>query len=196
MSWDFEERLNRLHKAREMEVERFDKACKVASESEYAHSARNYLLSKEWFEASEALLRECRVWIADHPNGTSIADEGLGRIEGLLHHFAHGVVPDPVRLATQKDGNPMWPGERRDIAMAVFYADYAKSQKIDDPKYNKTIRQLYRVDDRTVRRWINKGDEICAGIDRPLAGLVENSIANCGARYARNRTGRKESKNQ
>lgn len=191
MTWEFGKRLNRLDKIRNEEVERFDRAAKIAEETNFAHSDRNHLLSKEWFEASEALLKECRLWISKQPSGTSIADEGLARIEGILHHLSQGLMPDPIRLATLKDGNPMWPGERHDIAMAVFYAQAAKRGEISDRKHNKTIRNLYSVDDSTVRRWIRGADEICANITQPEASKLSNAIQIAGQRYSTLRTGRK-----
>jgi len=178
----------KLLKALQAEEEAFSEASRGAHRSNYKNDFKNNMNSQDWFRRLAEFLQEYEnSEYRDFPRGAEV----FGRMRRLMESFAAGKIPDPVLLATSKDGGAWWPGERADIAIAVYYAQAAKAGEIKDGKYNKTIRELYEVQDRTVRRWIKDADSICDGINRPDISHLSDTLQTCGRRYAQSRTGRK-----
>lgn len=166
----------------------FSIAWSHAEKTDYSKTAGNQNRALDWFKSLEEFLDAYR-----NANHQSFSDEDviLGRLQGLVRAFAVGKIPDVVKLAAQKDGNPWWPKEREDIAMAIYYVEAAKSGAIQNTAYNKFIRDHFGVQPQTVRRWVKDKDRICEGISAPASSVLERDILKRGERYKSWRSGRK-----
>lgn len=172
----------------EAEERAFFSAKKVAANTAQGGSkVHNAVKAQDWFEAMALFLAEYR---RSECEEFSRLSQAFHRIERMAEMLSAGIVPLPVEAATTLKGNCWSPGERRDVAAAVFYMDLAKSGDISDPSYNKTIRQHYDVQAQTVRRWWARRDEICSGLTTPPAALIGQQLAASGERYRRMRSGR------
>ncbi|MEL6839811.1 MAG: hypothetical protein AAFP85_11010 [Pseudomonadota bacterium] len=166
----------------------FELAKKSANMSEYEPTSGNVLKAQDCFQASARFLAEIEK--AEYQDFERAA-ECLRRVRVLLEHLSLGKMMEPIKLATYSDGGSWWPAERKCIAVAVFYIDAVRNGEISDKAFNKTIREAYSVDARTVRRWCERADQICEGVQRPLPDHLLSAVKNMGARYKAARSGRK-----
>lgn len=111
----------------------------------------------------------------------------LMRLSKLSHDLGQGIVPEVVRDASKgRIGRPIGWDERRDIANAIYYIDACKAGMIADRAYNMTVRQVYQVTSRTVQKWMQNADTLCANVPRALSpDEITNRMHVSGKRYAR-----------
>lgn len=177
-----------LLKALENEEIAFQIAADFARKTEYEHSDGNSIRAQDWFHELAQFFSEYRKHeFGDFSRGSEI----FGRVQRLLEALAIGKLPDPVRLATIREGNKRWPAERKDVATAVFYVEAARNGEIVDRSFNKTVCLHYNVQPQTVRRWVRDRDQICEGIKKPPVSRLPALMEAHGRRYKSARTGRK-----
>jgi hypothetical protein len=111
----------------------------------------------------------------------------------LMHYWATHAVPgqhDPVRDATKVAGRPeRWPGERRDLAVALHYIAFVKRGVILDKHHNVTVAEAFHVDRTTVQKWWRHRDSIWSGMNEPPADHFPDVLLEAGARYHFNQPG-------
>jgi hypothetical protein len=81
-----------------------------------------------------------------------------------------------------------WLLERRNIAIAVFYMDFAKKGDIPDRTYIQTVADTFEVDLTYVHEWIRNRDEICANVAHPGVALLKKRMLEAAKRYRSNRS--------
>lgn len=82
-----------------------------------------------------------------------VPTELLSVLSTTAGYLAVGTTPLVIEVVTAPGRAEIGPTEKRHIEYAAAYIKAAILGKIDDPKYNKTIRILYGVAATTVRRW-------------------------------------------
>jgi len=172
------------------ENEAFDRANR---KSEMSGPAQRESFARDWFAASSKLLKEYTCSQMSPGSGEQSWPYPAGailRLANLAEFLAAGRIPQPVTDITAYGGRPeRWPGERRDIAVALQYINQAKSRAIVDRSYIKTVSEAFSVERTTVFGWQKKSEEILSGIEPMPAEQLPDALKAAGARYHWNRTG-------
>lgn len=166
---------------------------RALGQSEKAGPAQRENLSRDWFAASSRLLKEyMRVRLQPTETEPPFPWEAIGRMANLAEALSCGRLPQPVQDVTAYGGAPYrWPGNRRDIAVALDYIEHARDGKIQDKAFITSVVKAFQVDRTTVRDWQKVADEIREGFSAlPAEGFPE-ALKKAGARYHFNRTGEK-----
>lgn len=180
----------RLLRLQAEEAESFERA---ERQSENAGSARRLILSREWFAASSRLIKEY-IRVQSQASGDTASPrlpwEALLRMANLAEALSNGRLPQPVQDVTANGGRPdRWPMERRDIAVALDYIDYAKTGRVRDRAFIVSITDAFQVDRTTVRDWQKAANDIRLGLSPVAAERFPEALRKAGARYHFNRTG-------
>lgn len=168
---------------------------RAASQSENAGPAQRENLSREWFAASSRLIKEY-IQVQSRDSGgiasPTLPWEALLRLAKLAEALSIGRLPQPVQDVTASGGRPgRWTGERRDIAVALDYIDYAKTGRVRDKAFIARVADAFKVDRTTVRDWQNAANDIHEGFSPLPVERFPKALEKAGARYHFNRTGEK-----
>lgn len=165
-------------------------AKKALNDSETLGPARREALSRDYFEALATLLFE---YARSHgrPNeggplepfpgaairrvATLADDLSTGRIHKIIHDVNAGGRPSRSLL------------ERRDIAVALNYIEFARAGKIADRAFVKTVSEAFSVDRTTIRDWQKQHDDIIRELKKTPVELFPQALLEAGARYQFNR---------
>ncbi len=144
--------------------------------SETSGPAQRENLSREWFKALAAVLRQ-------HHHSRNLPS-AIGRAANLFDALAAGRLPQPITDVNASGGRPeRWPGERKDIATAIHYLELAKSKEIQDKAHNVTVAKAFQVDRTTVQNWFRDREKICSGLPKTPAHCFPEALTKAGARF-------------
>jgi hypothetical protein len=172
------------------EKDAFERAKKA---SETAGPERREALARDWFNAASKLLQ--MHWrshaMPDHSGPLEpYPGDAILRLANLAEALASGRLPQPIRDVTAAGGRPeRWPGERKDIAIALHYIALAQRGEIKDPRFIVTVCKAFQVDRTTVRDWQAKNEEILRDMRLPAVGEYPDALHKAGARFHFNRKG-------
>lgn len=124
------------------------------------------ILREWWAITSEVLWLNVRI---GHVDGVEITPPPLTLLATLAHlagDLSNGVPSDLLHGMITPGAPRRSAKERLGISWAIRYIDAARQGLISDRSYNKTVRTAYDVSAATVRDWMNRRDEICAGIPK------------------------------
>ena len=179
---------NRLLRLIDEEERAFESARRNA---ETAGPAQRENLSREWFKALAAVLRQhhdSHILPSESDEDDLYPTSAIGRAAYLFEAFSAGCLPQPVTDLNASGGRPeRWPGAKRDIATAVHYLELAKSNEIQDKAYNVTVAKAFQVDRTTVQNWFRDRDEICSALPKTPAHRFPEALTEAGARFHFNR---------
>ena len=165
-----------------------------------ASPAQRENFAREWFAAANAvLMMYLRSIVALHEGGPLVPAPGdvIGRAARLMEGFSVGVVPQVVDDINANGRPGYWPGERRDIAVALDYIRHVETGAIVDRKPNVTVHNAFDVDRTTVQNWAKDRERICAGLPQAPAECFPEALEHAGGQYQFNRTeSKKERENK
>lgn len=169
--------------------------CRHAAENDIG-PARREAYARDWFAASGELLTEfARSHGPDHEGAphSPVPVEAIARTARLFETLSAGLLDDAIRDAIGRKGTgghpQMWPGQRRDIAVALRYIDAARAGAIADRAFIKTVTEAFQVDRTTVNKWLQRREIILDGHPEWPADQLLMMLRTAGARYHFNRKG-------
>lgn len=172
------------------EEDAFQRASRVADTQQYA---RRMALSRDWFDAQARVLKEYLHSQVKPSEGGALQPfptNAVSRAANLAEMLSTGNIHQVIKDVTVNGGAPdRWPGERRDVAVALDYIAHAKAGQIQDRAFIKRVVDAFQVDRTTVRDWLDRQEELTQGFSQMPPEQFPEALHEAGARYHFNRTG-------
>ncbi len=172
------------------EVEAFSRCVRMDEQNPFPTPEKSAAVRGWWGIVNRILWMCTRTRMQSGRELQPFPAETFARLANISEELGKGNLPSFVSDVARR-GRPLWRKERHAIAYGVLYIEAAKRGDIPDRAPNKTVRQAYNVTARAVQGWIERRDEIVAGVPRRhlTADQLREKMLKSGAEYSRSGRG-------